>query len=366
MVVAAGQTPWRWPLHARHSALLLWAGWLASYLIVLSFMGGRIHNYYLTMAAPPLAALAGSGLVALWTFYRRRPLLGSLLWVAMGVTAAWQVFIVRMHLGSSHWICRSLIIGVAVGVAGLLVAQAFVRRSPILRGLAAASTTVAVLFLLLSPGAWAVSCVLSPGSQTAPYADPVALSERNGPRTAKREFSENRSLIEFLRANQQGERYWLATPSALDAAPLIIESGDPVIAWGGFLGNDPALTMERFTRLVQEKQVRYVLTGGLPGMGGRGGNDIVAWVQEHGKVVPRAVWQPSVPRGSTSQREDRPLSRPGRTTDRPFGPPGGGGRGPGGPGGAIRLYDCRPEDGPAPASKQPIAALEGGFQNTPR
>src|SRR5262249_4189583 len=51
--------------------LLLWAGWALIYGIVFSAAGGLFHAYYLAVLAPPLAALAGIGAAALWSFYRR-------------------------------------------------------------------------------------------------------------------------------------------------------------------------------------------------------------------------------------------------------------------------------------------------------
>jgi len=61
------------------------------------------------------------------------------------------------------------------------------------------------------------------------------------------------------------------------ASPLALETGKPVLAAGGFMGSDPAMTVEKLAQLVATRQVRFVL--GLGG-GMRGGSavGVSAWV----------------------------------------------------------------------------------------
>jgi hypothetical protein len=74
-------------------------------------------------------------------------------------------------------------------------------------------------------------------------------------------------LFAFLRENHQGEAYLLAAVNARQAAPIIIATGDPVIALGGFSGRDPILTVDGFARLVEDHRVRFALVGdGSPGL----------------------------------------------------------------------------------------------------
>jgi 4-amino-4-deoxy-L-arabinose transferase-like glycosyltransferase len=80
----------------------------------------------------------------------------------------------------------------------------------------------------------------------------------------------------------------VAVNSAMEAAPIEIATGKPVMAMGGFSGNDPAMTVERLQNLVKTGQLRYTvvtLRGGFPGgPGGRNGA-VSAWIQQHGKPV---------------------------------------------------------------------------------
>ena len=64
-VAAAALEILRRPLAPRHLSILLWAVWLGSYAVVFSFSRGIIHPYYLSVIAPPVAALFGVGASAL-------------------------------------------------------------------------------------------------------------------------------------------------------------------------------------------------------------------------------------------------------------------------------------------------------------
>ena len=51
-------------------ALILWSMWLIPEFIYFSFTTGLFHPYYLTMLAPPIAALAGIGIVSMWELHK--------------------------------------------------------------------------------------------------------------------------------------------------------------------------------------------------------------------------------------------------------------------------------------------------------
>src|SRR5207247_2411741 len=106
-------------------------------------------------------------------------------------------------------------------------------------------------------------------------------------------------LVGFLRANRQGERYLLATSSTRLAAPIIIETGEAVMAMGGFHGLDPILTPERLARLVATNQVRFVMLGDLSFVSRRLGGEtalkpMADWVRANGKPVEPALWRQGV------------------------------------------------------------------------
>jgi len=75
--------------------------------------------------------------------------------------------------------------------------------------------------------------------------------------------------------------------SSQSADSIIIKTGEPVMALGGFSGSDNILTLAQFKELVKKGEVRYVMTGGMD----RGSNsEIMNWVRENGKLVPTSEW----------------------------------------------------------------------------
>ena len=54
----------------------------------------------------------------------------------------------------------------------------------------------------------------------------------------------NQQLLAYLEAHRGSASYLLATLNSQTAAPYIIASGQPVIALGGFNGNDQILSPE--------------------------------------------------------------------------------------------------------------------------
>jgi len=106
------------------------------------------------------------------------------------------------------------------------------------------------------------------------------------------EQADTQALLEYLDVNRDGERFLVAAPSAMLAAPLIIESGEPVMSVGGFMGGDPILTPDGFARLVADGQVRFALSTPfpMPGMGRTSGGDLTGWIGENGQPVERSLW----------------------------------------------------------------------------
>src|SRR5207253_8471519 len=64
------------------------------------------------------------------------------------------------------------------------------------------------------------------------------------------------------------------------ASSIALATGDPVLAMGGFMGSDPAMTVEKLQQMIANKQVRFVMGGGMGGRGFGGGiSSVSSWVQ---------------------------------------------------------------------------------------
>ncbi|WP_431898768.1 glycosyltransferase family 39 protein [Nonomuraea sp. bgisy101] len=87
-------------------------------------------------------------------------------------------------------------------------------------------------------------------------------------------------LTAYLKEHRNGATWLVAVGSAGQASSLILETGEPVIAMGGFTGADPAMTADRLRELVSSGQLTYVLAGGGGGRDG-GSAEVTAWVEEN-------------------------------------------------------------------------------------
>jgi 4-amino-4-deoxy-L-arabinose transferase-like glycosyltransferase len=296
----------RTPLASAHLALALWAGWALTYAVVYSAAGGFFHFYYLATMAPPLAALAGIGAVSLWRWSVEGGWRAGIALVALALNAAWQLYIDARALegydGWQSWIHRALIGGTLAAVIVLAVCLLQRAASRPVRRVAAGALGVGVAALLILPLAWALSSVLVAGSGVLPSADLARLLAADGnPDALSRRRTEALAnvsrLIFFLTANRQGERYLLATSTTMLAAPIIIRTGQPVMARGGFHGLDPILTPERLAALAASGQVRFVMLGDLSLVSRRLGAEaaqepIAQWVRSNGRLVDAALWRP--------------------------------------------------------------------------
>jgi 4-amino-4-deoxy-L-arabinose transferase-like glycosyltransferase len=253
-------------------ALALWGVWLITYGIVFSAAGGIFHIYYLSALAPAVAALAGIGAVRLW---RRGP---AGLAVGLGLCAAWQAWLAGASLGwTSAWLSFP-VAALAVGVAAVWRDK----RPPALIG---------GLALLALPVAWALSAIFSPGSLVLPSASLprwLGMDDGRGPILSRhyRSLSDDPKLEQFLLANRGAAKFIVAAPTTGLVAPLIVRTGQPAMAVGGFFGNEPILTVGAFADKVKRGEVRYVLLTARARQ-----NDFTRWVRTHGKLVDDSKWR---------------------------------------------------------------------------
>lgn len=311
-----GQTRWQWPLAREHQAVLLWGAWLIPQVVFFSF-AGLFHRYYLEMMSPAIAALAGAGFAGLWNDYRQGHWRGWLLPVAMAIGAATEIYIVAAFPEWAAWLIPTLILLCAIAVLTLMVA----RQSLILRSLVVVTGLVA---LLIAPALWSFTPLWA-SDAGLPYAGPELL--RGQPRRTGEVRADNQ-LVDYLTTQRHGEKYLAATLNANSAAPLILTTGEPVMALGGFSGGDTILTAEQLAATVGASEVRFFLlsaqspqpNGGAPqgentppvGPPNRS-SEAARWVTENCAMVETSLWQstPNAPQNNL---------------------------GPGG--GAQQLYDC--------------------------
>jgi hypothetical protein len=143
------------------------------------------------------------------------------------------------------------------------------------------------------------------------------------------------ALIEYLEANRGSADYLVAVNSSMAASPIILQTGAPVMAMGGFSGGDPAPTAGQLARMVADGKLRFVMGGGRmgggPGRGPGGGvaGERAAWVEANCQAVDPFAYGEPRDAGDQSAQVGRGFGR----------------------GGEQQLFDCAP--GLAAVTDQP-------------
>lgn len=315
-VILVARTRLQWPLAREHQNLLLWLAWLVPQLVFFSF-AGLFHRYYLEMLSPAIAALVGAGFAGLWADYKQGHWRGWLLPIALLTGAATEIYIASAFAEWAAWLVPTILILNAIAVIAFLLA----RNSLILQF---SFSTLGLLALLLAPALWSFTPLWA-SDAGLPYAGPELL--RGQPRRTG-EVRADTLLIDYLTANRDGEKYLAATLNANSAAPLILTTGEPVMALGGFSGGDAILSAEQLASKVAAGEVRFFLLSAqqtppnnnapqgenTPALRPQNrGNVSTQWVLENCATVDSSLWQ-STPNAQQNN----------------FGPGGG----------PQQLYDC--------------------------
>jgi 4-amino-4-deoxy-L-arabinose transferase-like glycosyltransferase len=263
----------------RLAALVVFGGWFAIAAGAFSITKGIVHPYYLAQLGPPIAALAGIGVatfVSAAKAPRWRRVLSFAFPIALALTAWAQWVIARRVPWRSIGAPLALAI---VGTAILCILIILGLPSKRLRW-ASVTATVASLAAMFAPASYLQGSLASGTSGTLPYAIPYRTQFGaglgggiipNGGFQFSR--SNTASLVAYLRTNRTTERWLLGVPSAGVAEPIIITTGEPVMATGGFIGSDPILTEKTLRAHISNGRIRYFMTsaGGFGGGGFGGG-----------------------------------------------------------------------------------------------
>ena len=293
---------------------LMWSGWLVIAGLVFSFAGGIFHRYYTVELAPAIAATAAVGLSTAWGWYRAGKRAGLLLPAAILVTVGYAYYLLDQTPAWQPWLRYAVVI-VGVLAALALVVRRVAPRVALAAGLAA---------VLAAPLAYSVDTMLTPDTVFT-QADPIA-----GPSTAdtvasiSAAFSANaavqafasfmagaqtmttgqQEVLSYVTAHAGGKRIQLAVElGSWGADPYLMNSSARVVAFGGYLGLDPAPTSAQLSDWATTGQLGYVLfpdvlrnlakaqSGGGPA---RGSTNIeadalvgrVRWTATHCRPVP--------------------------------------------------------------------------------
>jgi 4-amino-4-deoxy-L-arabinose transferase-like glycosyltransferase len=240
-------------LNRQQQALVLWGTWFMT-LVVFFSVAGDWDPYYLAMLAPAVAALVGAGVVALWDDYRSRGWRRWLLPLTLVGVASLQLYILSLYSDWSYLLAPTIVILCLAAAASLVAA----RPEPGLEvsSYLLAAISVGILSLFLAPSIWAASTIWYGAETRSPTAGPQIVTGA----TSSRFRSDGEAvapLVDYLEANQGDATYLVAAIRSDLASPIILNTDEPVIAFGGFEGRDPAFSIKRLAGLVNQGSVRF-------------------------------------------------------------------------------------------------------------
>ncbi|MCB2223064.1 MAG: glycosyltransferase family 39 protein [Actinobacteria bacterium] len=307
-----GQVSWLIPLAAASLVLGLWsarraprtdgerAGWLmwgtffAVQMATFSLMEGVFHPYYVMTLAAPVAALAGAGVVEWWRAAARSAAAAWAFGLAVAGTGVWSAVV----LGRTPDFAPGLgtVIVAAAVLAGLAIPLVRARPAAGWHRWAAAAAVGAVLvagpvsFALASigtdysggnpkagPGETGRPVPAAPAARPGEEAPPMGegrprpgggagapdrpgAAPSGGPQDDAGRGGQRLALLaRFLVDAHDGETWIAAAVGSGTASALILETGEAVMAMGGFSGGDPAPTTEELEGYLDSGALRFVL-----------------------------------------------------------------------------------------------------------
>lgn len=336
--------------------LVFWGMWLLTVGAFFSF-AGFFHAYYLCMIAPPVAVLAGVGLTELFRFFRYRwtaPKAAELQteqfpeaagqttesmqtaptpkkfrlqemrpWILLaGLLAGIIVSIIYVYqyTSVSRWLVPLILVPCIAGIALLYIylksaQQEFLRVAAVLL----------VISMLAGSTYWAWTPVQTVPNATMPTAGPRNTSEKGSMGVPGGQMPRNDSdnptggngqmlwnggqqgggidsgLEAYLKKNYQEGSFLLTTCRSSTVAQLIINTGLPCYAYGGFLGSDNSLTVEKLKTLVAEGKVTYFLLSEQNGSpNGGSSSNLTSYVEQNAEKIDFSEYSSSSANGHSA------------------------------------------------------------------
>lgn len=290
----------------KQGVIAFWGLWLGTMFTFFSF-AGFFHRYYLCMFAPAIAALCGIGIPKMFEeFKNKNSIKQFMLPIALIVTIGIQVKYVLNYTQLKTWLIP--IIGITSVISLLIMVLNYIRPKK-------STTYIIGTFMLISmlaaPFYWALTPVMYVPNATMPYAGPELASQGGGGMPegnnipSKNDIPQDESemtrnvnslesnktsdLEEYLIANYKEGSFLVVSQRSSDVAQYIIDTGLPAYAYGGFLGSDNSLTVEKLKEYVDEGKITYFLVSG-GGMGGNSESDVISYVKENATLIDPAEY----------------------------------------------------------------------------
>lgn len=264
------------------AAFVFWTGWFVLMFCFFSF-ADFWHRYYLCMLAPGIAGLIGPGIAEMARLLKeKRGWKQYLLPASLAVTLAFEAAYVWTYEGLRVWLIPVMVITGAAAI--VLMAFRYERPKKLLLN---AAIGLMLVSLLAAPLYWSLTVMIYPAqNSTMPYAGPELASTAPVPGMTPNQENLTTgdrgtlALEKYLVQNYKEGTYLVVSQRANDVAQFIVDTGLPAVAYGGFLGTDNAMTLDRLTQLVAQGKVRYFWIAG-----GNVSSEINSYVEKNATLI---------------------------------------------------------------------------------
>ncbi|AGK98949.1 glycosyltransferase family 39 protein [Clostridium pasteurianum] len=287
-------------------SLILWVVWLLTEFVYFSFVKNITHTYYLTTMAPSIAALVGIGLSSMWKFYKKHKWNSWFLPIAFIINAIAEIRILSYNYSRSDGYKIIILITAVLSIISFIILVitnilAYKNRIAYKKSLLISKLAVSIAFIaiLIAPTVWSFTPIFYKMNGSSPSAGLELAYNSQGRNSGATNDSK---LINFLETNKTNEKYLVAVPSAMSyGSDLILETGEPIMTIGGFSGSDKIISIDKFKQLVDTGTIRYAMVNSGSGigmgsygfMGSNSNNDLMNWIAQNGKIVPKGEWENS-------------------------------------------------------------------------
>ena len=287
-------------LTLKQGMLTFWGLWLGTMFTFFSF-AGFFHRYYLCMFAPAIATLCGIGLVKMFEEFKKKSSIKQfVLPMSLIITIGIELKYVWTYSQLKTWLVP--VIAITGVISLVLMVLNYMHPKKLI-------TFIIGAFMLISMGLapfyWALTPVMYVPNSTMPYAGPELSSQSGGGMPQSGSLSESNkasSLEEYLVTNYKEGSFLVVSQRASDVAQFIMDTDLPAYSYGGFLGSDNSLTLEKLKEYVNEDKITYFLVSD----GGMGGNsDLISYVKENATLIDPTEY------GEASTKQDNSNSQKG-------------------------------------------------------
>lgn len=257
-VIALSLAIWQYRPLKRASSVsaqaIFWTAWLASHVVVFSFMKGTIHPYYTIAVAPAVAAAFGVALHLIRSRDKDHAKITTLrLYLSMG--AAIGTVYIMPHVMQSLPAWHQSLVQVSIAL-GFIIGAATVGMLIIKKRLPLYLPIGSLVITLIIPIAATTANIRSSYTGLLPTSAPIPADrdELQQSSTAPRE------VVAFIQNQSTDHKWAAATIDSFDAASIQLQTGLPIMVIGGFSGKDNTLSSSELQSHVSAGRIRYFVT----------------------------------------------------------------------------------------------------------